>query len=254
MTSLTKEYRETTWSGLFDAASLGDFESLWHKDLSIVEAGNVRGKGWSNVCTLELSDTKFYVKRQSNYFTRAPSSFFRKTPVVNVEFEKIKHFQRLGIPTLEVAYFGMRMQHGDMQAILVTRSLDDYKPLDVFLANGLAFDLLSRLNKEVGRAVALMHEAGQLHANLSPKHLFVKQIENEEFEVRFIDLESSRSHFGQRALKIRDLEKLNRTVRNVSRSGKLRTLLAYAGKSRVDKALRCDIAYIEKRTASKKQH
>ena len=180
----------------------------------------------------------------------------------NVEFEKIKHFQALGIPTLEVAYFGMRKKQDDIQAILVTRSLDDYKPLDVFLshtlaptlAQGMAFSLLSRLNKEVGRAVAQMHEAGQLHANLSPKHLFVKLNENEEFEVRFIDLESSRSHFGQRALKIRNLEKLNRTVRNVSRFGKLRALLSYAGKSRVDKALRRDIAYIERRTASKKHH
>lgn len=253
MTSLAKEYREATWCGLFDSAGLGDFESLWQKDLSMVEEGNVRGNGWSNVCTAVLSDTKFYVKRQSNYFTRAPHSFFRKTPVVNVEFEKINLFQALGIPTLEVAYFGVRKKQDDVQAILVTRSLDDYQPLDVFLANGLAFGSLLRLHQEVGRVVSHMHKAGQMHANLSPKHLFVKQTENEEIEVRFIDLESSRSHLGQRALKMRDLEKLNRTVRNTSRSGKLRTLLAYAGKSRVDKALRRDIADIGKRTASKRQ-
>ena len=45
MTSLAKEYREATWCGLFDSAGLGDFESLWQKDLSMVEEGNVRGNG-----------------------------------------------------------------------------------------------------------------------------------------------------------------------------------------------------------------
>jgi len=252
MTLLVREFRAAAWQALFDTAGLADFDSLWEQVLTQVEEGNVRGHGWSNVCIIDVSGTQFYIKRQSNYFTRAPQSYFRKTALINVEFEKISLFRSLGIPTLDVAYYGLRRLGSETQAILITRSLEEYKSLKDILCVRISFKLRLRLFTDVGKAIAQMHGAGQLHANLSPKHIFIKQNNSEDFGIRFIDLESSRSHLGQRALKLRDLEKLNRTLRNVSRTDKLRILLAYAGKARVDKALRRDILTIHKRTALKK--
>jgi len=254
MTVLVKEFLTPICRSKFDGAGPGYFESLWTMSLTPVEEGNVRNGGWSNVCTCEMSGARFYVKRQANYFTRTIQSFFRKTPIANVEFEKINLFQKIGIPTLDVVYFGWRKKGKESQAILVTRSLEGYKALDDVLLESLSFNDKARLFSGVGNAIAYMHKAGQIHVNLSPKHLFIKRAENGDVKIRFIDLESCRSHMGFRTLKLRDLEKLHRTLRNVSRSDKLRMLLSYAGKSRVDRALRKDIIFIVQKTALKKPH
>lgn len=49
---------------------LASFDALWSVQLTAVDEPNVERGGWSSVFRLELDDSAFYLKRQSNHLTR----------------------------------------------------------------------------------------------------------------------------------------------------------------------------------------
>lgn len=221
---------------------LDNFEALWNVKLEAVDEPNTGRGGWSSVYRLELDDANghkqaFYLKRQQNYLSY---SVCRPTgePTFAREFRAIQSFARKGVPALEPAFYGQRRSSNGWQAILLTRALDDYRPLSDW------FQCWHRLSREERRNLILasaslvraLHNSRIVHNCLYPKHIFLK-LDGDRAGARLIDLEKARYSLGLRE-RSRDLETLHRRSEVPSRSERLRFMLAYLGKERVDAEVR----------------
>jgi hypothetical protein len=216
---------------LLEQHGLASFEALWTLQLEAVDEPNTERGGWSSVYRLELGETAFYLKRQSNHLARSLLRPFGE-PTFTREFRNIQRFQRLGIPALEAAFFAERRVAGERRAILLTRALDGWCDLDSLLPNWQARPENQRA--EILRACAelakCLHAAGQLHGCFYPKHIFLKEEDVKEvgsFQARLIDLEKIRPLlFGERE-RIKDLEPLLRRASVWSESEVRQLLTAY---------------------------
>ena len=165
------------------------FDKLWNMELTEVEAPNYRRGGWSGVCTLREGDTLYYVKRQENHFKRTWTSFIVGELTFKLENHYMKAFKAKGVPALDSVYFEERRMGFKWQAILVTKELKDYTPLNEIYKSENA-EVLEPMLKEVGRTIRIMHDAGFVHRALHPKHLFINN--HDSSDVKFIDLEKVR--------------------------------------------------------------
>lgn len=235
---------------------LDSFEALWAVPAELVDEPNRSRGGVSSVGRLTLEDSNgqpevFYLKRQSNYLIRNLRHPWGQ-PTAGRERDNIACYAEMGIPTLEVACYAQKRVGGQIQAILLTRALDGYLPLEDWFADWgqLGYRLQQQLLMASAALVARLHGSGLVHICLYPKHIFLKPM-SDGMGVRFIDLEKSRSRWLSPWGRIRDLDALNRRSRGPSRSQRLRFLLAYLGKTRVDAQVRRWVQRIVHRSAHK---
>lgn len=218
---------------------LDHFQAFWDLQLDAVDAPNTTRGGWSSVYRLELEDSNgqvqaFYLKRQQGHLTRGLRHPMGE-PTFAREFRAIQRYAHAGIPALEAAFFATRRQAGEQQAILLTRALDAYRPLDEWLEQwvGLTWQQRKDLIRAAATLVRALHNAGQIHNCLYPKHIFLK-LDGDGAGARLIDLEKTRqAWFGRRDF-VRDLETLHRRSLIPSRTQRLRFLLGYLGQSQLD--------------------
>lgn len=238
--------------------ALDSFDALWALKLDAVDAPNIGRGGWSSVYRLELEDAGgqlqvFYLKRQLNHLTRSLRHPLGE-PTFTREFRAIQQFAGLGIPALEAAFFGQRHCADGRQAILLTRALDAYRPLDEWFADWQVLDYPSRRDIILACAalVRALHNSGRIHNCLYPKHVFAK-LDGDGAGARLIDLEKARpAWFGQRD-RVRDLETLHRRSQGPSRSERLRFLLACMGQRRLNDEVRRVVAAIALRQRGKQE-
>lgn len=164
-----------------------DFESLWHLYTNWFEAPNIRRGGWSGVIRQAVNTNTgavdAFIKRQENHLSKTWLHPFKGEATFSKEYRNILRLTKKNIPTLKPLFF----EQQGMKAILVTKALNDYQPLDI------ASRKLDRLQKralltQVAKNLRLMHQHHFQHNCLYPKHIFVKYV-NGEWRVRFIDLE-----------------------------------------------------------------
>ena len=223
---------------LLQAHGLDSFDALWALQLDSVDAPNNARGGWSSVFRLELGETAYYLKRQSNYLTHTLHRPFGE-PTFACEFRNIQRYQRLGIPTLQAAYFGECRIAGERRAILLTRALDDWRDLHGWLDDWRELDAPTReaLLLACAELARTLHQAGQRHGCFYPKHIFLRPA-GERFEACLIDLEKTRPLLLGRRDRTLDLEALIRRAAIWS-EGEVRQLIeSYlepdAGESAVD--------------------
>lgn len=235
---------------------LTSFAALWDLDAELVDEPNRARGGISSVSRLRLADEQgqeqvFYLKRQSNYLIRTLRHPLGQSTVAR-EFQNIETCARLCLPALEVAFFGERRQNGELQAILLTRDLEGYAPLDYWYQcwDELDYRLRQNMIRASAALVARLHASKAVHFSLYPKHVFLKPLPD-GMGARFIDLEKLRlQHFSRGGFQ-RDLDALNRRSKEPSRTQRLRFLLSYLGKERVDAEVRRWVARVLKRSARK---
>lgn len=241
---------------LFARHGLDRFEALWALELDSVDAPNTGRGGWSSVSRLELADAggrpqAFYLKRQIDHLSRSARHPLGEATFAR-EFRAIRRFETAGIPALAAAFFGQRRIAGKACAILVTRALDDYQALDHWLARWPTLPRATRRTVlDLGAdLVRRLHAAGQVHNCLYPKHIFLRLDGGGSHPARFIDLEKTRPLiFGTRD-RARDLDALNRHAGALSATERLRFLLRYLGRPRLDaaaKRLACRILRRQRR-------
>jgi hypothetical protein len=178
------------------SAGLDSFDALWRLPFADVAPPNIGRGGWSRVSRLTLEGRNYYLKRQCNHLTRSLSHPLGE-PTFAREFRNILRCQQLGVPTLSAAFFAQRRKaeqetHG-LCAILLTRALDGWCGMDVFLARWREIPADSRQNLLVacGRLARALHRAGQTHGCFYPHHVFVRETAA-GFEACLIDLEKTR--------------------------------------------------------------
>lgn len=254
---MSEDYFATGDTGkLLARHGLDSFEALWELKLDAVDAPNTSRGGWSTVYRLDLEDDEgkghgFYLKRQDNHLTRSVLKPFGE-PTFAREYRAIQGYARDQVPALEAVVFAERQHAGHQRALLLTRALDDYDPLDHWLES---WDELPRTDRQmliraIAQLVRRLHQAGKVHNCLYAKHIFVK-IDSSGVKARLIDLEKTRrSWLGKHDL-VSDLATLSRRTVQPSRTERLSFLLAYLDKQRLDKEARGWVRRINKRIQRK---
>ncbi|AUY34492.1 lipopolysaccharide kinase InaA family protein [Pseudomonas sp. PONIH3] len=221
------DYLASADQALLQRHGLGDFEALWALQLDAVDEPNTGRGGWSSVFRLELEGKGFYLKRQSDYFTRSLQRPFGE-PTFAREFRNISRYQKLDIPALQAVFYGERKQAGQHRAILMTRALDEWIDLEQLLArwSQMAAPQREAILQACGRLARTLHAAGQMHGCFYPKHIFLRE-RREGWQAQLIDLEKTRPLlFGMRD-RVKDLEPLLRRARAWSEADVLVLLAAY---------------------------
>ena len=233
---MTRDYLSPEWHAALKANRLDSFEQLWPvaEDTWFEPPNHARG-GWSGVTRQVLvmpdgSRVWVFVKRQENHIYRSWRHFFRPAATLEREFRNCLHFRKLGIPSMETIYYAERHMDDKLRAILITRELEGYSPLDsaefrpIRQVERIERD---RLIKSLAGIVRQMHMHHLQHTCLYPKHLFVKKNPDDSVDARFIDLEKARWLPFRRWIAMRDLDSLHRHAKGWERTDRLRFFLAY---------------------------
>ena len=217
---------------------LDGFESLWNADLSWFEEPNHRRNGWSGVSKHVLKRPEggtlaVFIKRQQNHNFRTLLHPLRGLPTVYREYRNISRMKKHGVRCPDPVFYGHRNAGGRWQAILVTRSLEGYRPLEDSLSaiDQDNLDARRALLTSVAQTLRQMHRHHRRHSCLYAKHILVRA-ENadgpngdgtHQFDAAVIDLEKMCACFPSSHLVLHDLDQLYRHWRR--RKGDWDTLI-----------------------------
>lgn len=180
-----KQHWNKNWQQIFNNNDLADFEAIWNLDTEWFEEPNKRRGGWSGVIKLHLNTpdgkTSVFIKRQENHITKTLLHPVRGMPTFQREYQNILRMSNFGLPIMELVFFAKRVNNGNLQAILITKALDDYIPLESehFLTSG---DLIKnaahkkKLLFAVAETLRQIHKHHFQHNCLYLKHIFVKPV------------------------------------------------------------------------------
>lgn len=201
------------------------FESLWDLELEWFEEPNYRRRGWSGVSRYVLKRPEgdslaVFIKRQQNHNFRSLLHLIRGLPTTYREYENLRRMREYGIPCPDVIFYGHRTVGGQWQAVLITRSLTEYQPLEHCLNAIAQDDVAARkaLLASVAHTLGRMHNHHLRHGSLYAKHILVRARRSAgskhdgacEFDSVVIDLERMRTCFPLSRLALRDLGQLQR--------------------------------------------
>ncbi len=206
---------------------LASFDALWSVQLTAVDEPNVERGGWSSVFRLELDDSAFYLKRQSNHLTRTLARPFGE-PTFAREFRNIRRYAQLGVPALQASFFGQRKVGDEKRAILMTRALDGWTDLDGWLKRWPELNESGRqaIIGAVGVLARTLHQAGQMHGCFYPKRIFLRE-QDGHWQACLIDLEKTRPLLLGWRDRIKDLEPLVRRASCIGEQGVRHLLSVY---------------------------
>lgn len=203
---------------------LNTFDSLWDLNLDWFEAPNHRRNGWSGVSRhlLKRPDggcCAVFVKRQQNHNFKSLFHPIDGLPTTYREYRNICRLKANQIPCPDLVLYGHRRRCGQWQAILITRALDGYQPLEDCLDALAEDDVRCRaaLLASVAATVSRMHAHSLRHSSLYAKHIFVKPDTRRSiggatprFDSAVIDLEKMRLGFPLFRVAAHDLDQLCR--------------------------------------------
>ncbi|MCK4509713.1 MAG: hypothetical protein KAU27_14290 [Desulfuromonadales bacterium] len=252
-----KDHFPDHWREILRHNNLDSFEKLWNLELDWFEEPNQRRGGWSGVsrCDLELPEggkVGVFLKRQENHITRTVLHPFGMSTFIR-EIQNILRFKKASIPALEPVYFAVRKVEGDLRAILCSEALDGYEPLENLVKRWSTEgwpdrNTRQRLMEAIASVTSRMHGHKIQHNCFYPKHIFVRLSET-AINVRIIDLEKAKVKILRRYATFRDLYALNRHSQGWSRTDRMRFLLIYLGRKRLD----CDAKKLWRRIATRTQ-
>jgi len=215
------EYFEENWQSPLKHNHLAHFNALWTLDAEWFEEPNIRRGGWSGVVKVPLQQVEIeddpvfiFIKRQENHLSRTWRHPLSGIATFQKEYDNIQRYHRYQIPTLELVYFGTRSYNGKRQAIIATKELVGYHPLDALLPNsGLSWQRRQALLKTIAKVLCHMHQHHIQHNSLYPKHIFAKAIDD-DWDIRIIDLEKAKRRLFKNTAILRDLSTLRRHTQN----------------------------------------
>ena len=117
-----------------------------------------------------------FIKRQQNHNFRTLLHPVRGLPTVYREYRNIRRMKKHGVPCPDLVFYGHRIAGRQWQAILVTRSLEGYRPLEDSLGAIEQDNLDARraLIASVAQTLSQMHRHYLRHSCLHAKHIFVR--------------------------------------------------------------------------------
>ncbi|OUR89182.1 hypothetical protein A9Q92_01455 [Methylophaga sp. 42_8_T64] len=256
-----KQHWNKDWQQIFANNNLADFDAIWDLTTEWFEEPNKRRGGWSGVIKLDLNTAEgkvsVFIKRQENHITRTLLHPVRGMPTFQREYQNILRMSKHGLPIMELAFFAKRINNGNLQAILITKALDDYIPLESerFLASG---DLINNAQHKEKLLVAVADTLRQIHRHhfqhncLYLKHIFVRP-DGDGWDIKLIDLEKLKWRFFKQQAVFRDLYTLYRHAKGWSRKDHVRLFQAYRQEKQLSAKSKTLWHAIEKRILDKRR-
>lgn len=221
---------------------LAGFDALWDLDAPWFEAPNERRAGISGVVTWDLAGPggdiwPVFIKRQHNHNTRTVSKPLKGEPTFYREYRNIVRANTIGVPTIDVLYYGEQASMDGSRAILVSRALTGYVSLEDWFNSPQAKDnaASTEVLKRVVDAIKPMHQHRIRHGCLYGKHIFIKRQAGQDalaFDIRLLDFEKAHfSPFKNRVI-AKDLSQLLRHSGAALRDQASHMTLLYFGAAR----------------------
>lgn len=223
---LVREYfSDNQTKTVFQDNQLSGFDALWTLDAPWFEPPNERRDGISGVVTWNIlgpngENWPIFIKRQQNHNTRTLAHPIKGVPTFYREQKNISRLIEIGVPTLDILYYGEQATPEGTKAILVSRALEDYVSLEDWFDSPVKKDelMVSTVLKRVVDAIKPMHQHGIRHGCLYGKHVFLKFFSDDvkseegkpEVDVRLIDLEKAHFSFFKNNSVLKDLSQLIR--------------------------------------------
>jgi len=256
-----KDYITPEWEHILRFNDLNGFDALWELQVDWFEPPNERRGGWSGVVRVELdlpggAKEEVFLKRQENHSRRTLRHPVFGEPTFAGEIKNILLLRQAGVPTLDPLYYGQRKVGGKQRAILVTRELAGFRPMNDVMKEWSkegwekSVSTRRRLITVLAGVIRRMHEQRLAHNSLHPKHVFIRIVEGRAPEIALIDLEKMRRVITIAQASRRDLDSLNRRSRIWSHTDRLRFLKAYLGTDRLTGAARSIYARLASRRAA----
>ena len=191
-------FQSNDYNKLFSQHQLADFPAIWHRDIAWFEPPNERRGGFSGVGKLILQTEDgvnhiFFVKKQQNHGRKSWAHPIKGEPTFRREFHNLNYLQKNSVGAPNVVYYAENASTD--QAILITKDLAGFTPLDSIDLHELSSDQLHDLIKKVAHEIKRFHDVGMVHRALYPKHIFVKNAKTAQhsaIEIALIDLEKAR--------------------------------------------------------------
>ncbi|HAA05383.1 MAG TPA: hypothetical protein DCE18_18740 [Syntrophobacteraceae bacterium] len=201
-------------------------------------------------------DTKLYLKR---HFPPSPGAAMDGLR----EWDNMEILRSLEIscPTLVAA--GCGIVDGAPCSFLITEEVPDAIPLDDFLSSlcsdrgGSPWNHKRHLIRKLADLARKLHRQGHHHKDFYLCHLFINQHSPLDSPLTLIDLQRlGRAHWFRRRWIVKDLAALNYSARVefTTHTDRLRFLLAYLGRDRLDPRARRLIRAILRKTERIRRH
>ena len=222
---------------------LNTFTQLWEKKIAWFEEPNHRRGGWSGVGKLQLTNANneiqtFYLKKQQNHGRRTWQNPISGEPTFRREFVNLQLLAANNFAAPQVAFYAESLENGQQCAVLMTAELDGFKDMaelgETWLPTASAIQK-KQLIKKIADEIKRFHSFSLVHRALYPKHIFVKNINNNP-EIALIDLEKVRKNTSANACAIFDLAALNRHSEGWRRTERLAFLKQYLQIIKLDAA------------------
>jgi len=236
MITMTNQFLSTQYQQSLSSHQFDDFESIWTSEIKWFEEPNQRRGGWSGVGRIELSlgNENFlclFVKKQQNHGRLTWRNPFNGEPTFRREFQRLKFLELNHFAAPKVVFYAESGVAGNQRAILVTLALDDFQSFEDVL-NGWWVDASRQqqniLMENIANELRRFHDLGLVHRALYPKHIFIKNVDQNP-EIALIDLEKARFSFFGVYRAFFDLAALNRHADKLRASQRMAFFMRYLG-------------------------
>ena len=222
---------------------LNTFAQLWAKKIAWFEEPNQRRGGWSGVGRLQLENANgeaqtFYLKKQQNHGRRTWQNPIKGEPTFRREFVNCQLLAANNFAAPQVAFYAESNENGQQCAVLMTAELAGFKDMaelsETWLPTASRVQK-NQLIKKIANEIKRFHDFGLVHRALYPKHIFVKNVNNNP-EIALIDLEKVRKNTNLSERAIFDLAALNRHSQGWRKTQRLAFLKYYLQTTKLDVA------------------
>lgn len=194
----------------------GSLETWWQLQGEWVEAPNDRRGGHSGVQRIWKDDTLLYAKRQTGHIHRSLLHPFGR-PTVLRERDALLGARKAGVTVPEIIYCAAERNTQGWRALLVTKELEGFQPIDAWYADNDRADygeaLHEQLLQKVAQSLASLHKARWQHGCIYIKHIFVRITSEGQAltpEVALLDLEKCRRRLTSKQAALHDMLQLRR--------------------------------------------
>ena len=222
----------TQWENRLKKAGLFDLEEIANRQYNWIEKPNYRRGGWSGVSRILLNpeaipedQTTVYLKIQQNHWYRAPNTFFRRQLTFVREIEAMMQTAPIISFMPEVLLFGQWTTGSDAGAVIITKALDGWLPLNEWLQGKNSLippdqTTLLKVFKAIAATSRKLNNAGWVHLSFYAKHIFVRPNDVDGFDVCLIDFEKCRRHLISSYRTIKDCSQFMRRMPLITEKNK----------------------------------
>jgi hypothetical protein len=203
-------------SNVSHSLSSASLDHWWHIQGEWVEQPNERRGGYSGVQRIIQHGQLLYAKKQTGHIYR---SLFHPwgRPTVLRERDALLAALKAGVTVPEIVYCAAERGSEGWRAMLVTKALDGFQPLDEWYASHAREQcdatLQQQLLQQIAQCLANLHRARQQHGCMYAKHIFVRiqtTGTTASCEIALLDLEKSRRRLTSKQAALHDMLQLRR--------------------------------------------